>query len=34
MPLTDAQCDAIIEELGPTSALKTLGADIGSGVMN
>lgn len=34
MPLTDAQCDAVIEELGPTTALKTLGANLGSGVLN
>lgn len=34
MTLTDAQCDEIIEHLGPTSALKTLGADMGSEVLH
>jgi hypothetical protein len=34
MPLTDAQCDAIIEQIGPTSALRSLGADFGSGTVN
>lgn len=34
MPLTDVQCDAIIEELGPTAALRTLGADMGTEALN